>query len=96
MNGYTQYPNHGVRNEQALPTGAAKSPAQGANLGATLKGLGQTVVSFLTSGNDLKISTRQHNGQLVWYVYDPMTEQRQQFSAEADLRAWLETRYYQK
>jgi hypothetical protein len=94
MNGYTQYPNHSDRKGQALPT-AAKSPAQGAKLGAALKGLGQAVASFLTSGNDLKISTRQHNGQLVWYVYDPMTEQRQQFSAEADLRAWLETRYYQ-
>lgn len=96
MNGYTHYPNHSARKEQTLPTGAAKSQPQAAKLGASLKRLGQAVVGFLTSGNDLRIWTRQHNGQLVWYVYDPMTEQSQQFSAESELRAWLETRYYQK
>jgi hypothetical protein len=96
MDSYTHYPSRSALNRSS----AAEAPVSdirqpNAGLAAALKGIGQAAVNFLTQGNDLRIWTRQRNGHLVWHVYDPMTERRQQFSSEADLREWLETRYYQ-
>lgn len=97
MNGYTHYPNQDRLNRHQSAETLRPSTAQpaAAGLAAVLKQAGSTVVDFLTRGNNLRVWTRQRNGHLIWHVYDPMTEQRQQFSSEEDLRSWLETRYYQ-
>ncbi|MBD0334114.1 MAG: hypothetical protein ICV62_01365 [Cyanobacteria bacterium Co-bin13] len=95
MNGYTQYSNNRRSALEALVPETRQAKTRQTGLAAALKEAGQAAVNFLTSGNDLRIWTRQRNGHLIWHVYDPMTEQRQQFSSEADLRSWLETRYYE-
>ena len=51
-------------------------------------------VRFLTPNNEPRISTVSQNGTLVWKVYDPHTQERLMFNAESEVRAWLETRYY--
>lgn len=87
MNSYTHYPNQSSLKRETSLKGTS-------NLFAALSKAGQAFVEFLSSGSDLRIWTRQRNGHLIWHVYDPMTEQRQQFSSEEDLRSWLENRYY--
>lgn len=94
MNGYTHYPNRGSLDRNHASANWATQPQTG-GLAAALKEAGQAFVNFLASGNDLRIWTRQRHGHLIWHVYDPMTEHRQQFSSEADLRSWLENRYYE-
>ncbi|HEY9764258.1 MAG TPA: hypothetical protein V6D07_17140 [Trichocoleus sp.] len=87
MNSYTHYPNQSSLDRDS-------SLESSSSLLTAVKRAGQAFVEFLTSGNDLRIWTRQRNGHLIWHVYDPMTEQRQQFSSEEELRSWLENRYY--
>ncbi|HEY9738675.1 MAG TPA: hypothetical protein V6D06_20420 [Trichocoleus sp.] len=97
MNGYTHYPNQDRFNRQAsaesLRPSIAKPEVSG--LAAALRKAGGAVVDFLTNGSSLRVWTRQRNGHMIWHVYDPMTERRQQFSSEAELRSWLENRYYE-
>jgi hypothetical protein len=33
------------------------------------------------------------DGQIIWQVYDPFTEQRLFFASELEVRIWLENRY---
>lgn len=87
MNSYTHYPSQSPAKRDSASKGTSGLPT-------VFQKVGKTLVDFLTSGNDLRIWTRQRNGHLIWHVYDPMTEQRQQFSSEEDLRFWLENRYY--
>ncbi|HEY9622834.1 MAG TPA: hypothetical protein V6C78_20925 [Crinalium sp.] len=37
---------------------------------------------------------RDRSGQLIWHVYDPTTNQSSRFTSEAEVRAWLDQRYY--
>lgn len=55
---------------------------------------GQTLLSWLTVSREPRIRQRFHQGQPIWYVYDPVSESRHRFDAEADLRQWLDQRYY--
>jgi hypothetical protein len=60
-----------------------------------LMSLGGSIVRFLTANQELRVWQRTRNGRQVWFAYDPITDQRRQFFAEADLRLWLDTRYYE-
>ena len=33
-------------------------------------------------------------GEMLWHVHDPMTQQRVTLTSEAEVRTWLDTRYY--
>lgn len=35
------------------------------------------------------------DGQVLWAVYDPVTNYREVFASEQAVRVWLEQRYYQ-
>lgn len=59
-----------------------------------------TVIYHLTHGHDPRIwtSTIQSGpnaGQTIWHLYDPMTQRRATLASEAEVRRWLDTRYYQ-
>lgn len=51
-------------------------------------------MKFLTQGNELRIWQRTRNGRPTWFAYDPVTNRTRSFYAEADLRHWLDQRYY--
>lgn len=38
---------------------------------------------------------RDHDGNTLFVAYDPVSQQRRNFSSEQDLRVWVEQRYYQ-
>lgn len=38
---------------------------------------------------------KNHLGQTIWCVYDPITGQSARLSSEVEVRLWLEARYYQ-
>jgi hypothetical protein len=57
--------------------------------------LGGSIVRFLTADRQLRIWQRTRRGRQVWFAYDPITDQTRQFFSEADVRLWLDTRYYE-
>lgn len=58
--------------------------------------LGQALVLWLTRDpNQPHITqTQLASGEFVWHVYDPHTANRASFTSEAEVRAWLDQRYY--
>ena len=40
------------------------------------------------------IKTGPNVSQTRWHIYDPMTQQRATLASEAEVRTWLDTRYY--
>jgi hypothetical protein len=70
-------------------------PQPSPSLIRVLQQAGHAMVRFLTNGQDPVIRKRWHPDGLVWRVYDPVTQQNQRFSSEAELRVWLEGRYYE-
>jgi hypothetical protein len=55
----------------------------------------QTLLAKLSSNNDPQIKLRYSpSGQEYWHVYDPTTGKAATFTAEADVRVWVEQRYH--
>jgi hypothetical protein len=66
-----------------------------AALSHALKHAWDDVVQLMTSSNDVKVwKTRDRHGNEYWNAYDPITDAARQFSSEAEVRVWLEDRYY--
>jgi hypothetical protein len=64
-------------------------------LGDNIKGAWDHFVQFVTSGNELQVwRTRDRRGTTLWHVYDPVTGANREFGSEADVRVWIEDRYY--
>ena len=58
--------------------------------------LGDRLCRTLTSSQDaVQVHKRECHGVTTWFVYNHITEERQQFTAEADVHHWLEQRYRQ-
>ncbi|MBE9159039.1 hypothetical protein IQ265_19680 [Nodosilinea sp. LEGE 06152] len=63
------------------------------------------LVVYLCGSNSLRVTVKRigyrsvlggdREGQTVYVVYDPVTQQRHTFSSEHDLRVWADQRYYQ-
>ena len=54
------------------------------------------LTTYFSASSELRVWTANNAaGQPVWKVYDPMTQTRNEFASELDLRVWLEARYYQ-
>jgi hypothetical protein len=70
-------------------------PQPSPSLIRALQQAGQAMVRFLTNGQDPVIQKHWQRDGLVWRVYDPVTQQNQRFYSEAELRTWLEGRYYE-
>ncbi|NEP19249.1 MAG: hypothetical protein F6J97_20525 [Leptolyngbya sp. SIO4C1] len=59
-----------------------------------LAAIGQWMLTLLTEGNRLQISYRETAQGSLWEAYDPLSQQHRLFDSEAELRVWLEQRYY--
>lgn len=90
MNSSTSYSH-----TRSLNSSPPKSSAHGWQWGRAIKAIGDKIATFLTTGNELHVWKNQQHGHVIWHVYDPMTERKEQFFSEEELRFWLEQRYYQ-
>ncbi len=53
------------------------------------------LAAFGPRSTEPRIWTRtDHLGQTWWYARDPITDQRLTQASEAEVRVWLESRYY--
>ena len=51
--------------------------------------------TFLTGSQQIRIWTKSTKQGVVWFAYDPASDQRIGHCSENELRTWLETRYHQ-
>ncbi|WP_404789863.1 hypothetical protein [Altericista sp. CCNU0014] len=68
-------------------------------LGRRLKGaVGRTkaaIANWIVQTSEPKVShKRDRQGHLYYQVYDPLSGVSASFGSEAEIRAWLEQRYY--
>jgi hypothetical protein len=55
----------------------------------------QRIIESLITSNELQIwQTYDRFGKNWWHAYDPVTGQHTSVDSEAELRAWIEKRYY--
>jgi hypothetical protein len=55
----------------------------------------QQIIQYLNSGNELKVwTTRARDGEIRWHAYDRVSDRRVVTESEAQMRAWVEERYY--
>lgn len=53
------------------------------------------LVKFIVNGEEPRIWTKTDDaGNLWWCIYDPTTGARGIFGSEAEVRSWLDGRYY--
>jgi hypothetical protein len=64
------------------------------HLGTLLARIGKHVMHWLTTGSLPRITKTMQGDTEVWKVYDPITNRTHYFDDEADLRVWMEERYY--
>jgi hypothetical protein len=66
-----------------------------ANLGKRLSRVKKAIANWVIQTSEPKVSERRdHKGHLYYQVYDPMSNTSAAFGSEAEIRAWLEQRYY--
>ena len=68
-------------------------------IGQRLKGiLGKlrgAIATWIMQSSDLKVSRKcDRHGNQYYQVYDPLNQTSAIFGSEAEIRAWLEQRYY--
>ena len=64
-------------------------------LGSVLKQVLQALIQLFANGDELKIwITTDYQGNKSWHAYDPVSDRSTIQSSEAELRAWIEQRYY--
>jgi hypothetical protein len=73
--------------------------SQNVGIGQRLKGLvgkvGRAIATWVVQSSELKVFERcDHHGNLYYQVYDPLNRTSASFGSEAEIRAWLEQRYY--
>lgn len=62
---------------------------------APLKSAWQQLIYFLTTTNELQVwQSRDRHGNTCWNAYDPLTGRSTKLSSEAEMRVWIEQRYY--
>lgn len=62
---------------------------------SNLQRLGNWLVTFLTSGNQVRIwQSSDRFGNTYWHAYDPQANLSIKGVSEEELRVWLEKRYY--
>lgn len=61
-----------------------------------LNRIGQQLLAILTRDmNELQIwQSSDDSGNTWWNAYDPVTDHRTSVDSEAEMRAWIERRYY--
>ncbi len=82
---------HFQLSEQALPKQQIKLP-----LFSALKSAFQFCAQFFANANEPQIWTETDRyGNTYWHAYDPVSGRSVSLDSEAEMRAWLEQRYYQ-
>ncbi|MBW4678693.1 MAG: hypothetical protein KME19_01075 [Microcoleus vaginatus WJT46-NPBG5] len=55
----------------------------------------QRLAVWLTSSHDLQVwKTSERNGEMSWHAYDPITGRSICGASDAEMREWIERRYY--
>ncbi|PSN11656.1 hypothetical protein C7271_24360 [filamentous cyanobacterium CCP5] len=72
---------------------------------AQLRPMASRLMAYLCGSNSLRVTVKRvsrrsalgghRQGQLMFVVYDPVSQQRHTFSSEQELRVWADQRYYQ-
>ncbi len=74
---------------------SAKSKLNTSIFGSGLTKLLQQIISTLTQEPEPRIGqVKDSFGNTIWCVYDPITGQSARLNSEAEVRVWLEERYY--
>jgi hypothetical protein len=55
----------------------------------------QALMDQFIHSNEPQITLKRHADREYWHVYDPTTQKATTLTTEADVRVWLEQRYYQ-
>ncbi|MBF1999816.1 MAG: hypothetical protein IGS50_08920 [Synechococcales cyanobacterium C42_A2020_086] len=94
MKANTSYLNH-----YSVSAPESTQPVKGREQSAfaeILSRIAERLASAFLSSSELRIQQiRSRTGEVQWEVYDPMTEQVHVFASEAEVRCWIEQRYYQ-
>jgi hypothetical protein len=60
-----------------------------------LKTVGQLFMPVFASSNEPRIwTTTDCHGNTSWHAYDPVSGARASLGSEAEMRTWIEQRYY--
>jgi hypothetical protein len=55
----------------------------------------QDVIHALTRGHELQVwQKKDRNGNAYWQAFDPKTRKSTSLNSEAEMRIWIEQRYY--
>jgi hypothetical protein len=61
-----------------------------------IKSIWQRVINYLNAKNELQVwQSSDRHGQTWWNAYDPITGRTTKRDSEAEMRTWIEQRYYQ-
>lgn len=72
-----------------------KTPVNYLKLLSELNQLFQRLTKVILGSNELQIwETCDDSGNSLWHAYDPVTERYTSVNSEAEIRAWIEQRYY--
>ncbi|WP_164674444.1 hypothetical protein [Spirulina subsalsa] len=71
----------------------AKTPNR-INFGSILHQFFTDFVQFMIQSNEPRIIVKKNaQGDVFYHVYDPLSQEKDQFTSEQDVRVWLEQRY---
>lgn len=66
------------------------------SLASVVKAIWQRLLRILTISNELQVvKKKDRNGNTYWQAYDPATGKSTSLGSEAEMRVWIEQRYYQ-
>lgn len=96
MNSFTQFSSSTQQSRRQLEQlWQTPKTLQQSEHSAWLKRFGQWLLQALTDSDQIRLWTKITPSGTQWYAYDPKTQRRFAGHSEAELRAWLEGRYYQ-
>jgi hypothetical protein len=76
----------------ALPTQKTKLSLL---LFENFKAITEKLIQALTRGHELQVwQKKDRNGNAYWQAFDPKTRKSTSLSSEAEMRIWIEQRYY--
>ena len=58
-----------------------------------IRQLAQELLLFFTGTQQLRVWTKSTKQGVVWFAYDPISDQRSGSCSEEELRIWLESRH---